>query len=61
MNRYGPNVSPCRKPAPISMKSVSQSGELAFTFVLDRASLWLRQFLWGNHRLEVFALSSFCI
>ena len=26
-----------------------------------RASLWLWQFLWGDHRLEVFAPSSLCV
>ena len=26
-----------------------------------RASLWLRQFLWGDYRLEVFAPSSLCV
>ena len=26
-----------------------------------RASLWLRQFLWGDHRLESFAQASLCV
>ena len=26
-----------------------------------RPSLWLRRFLWGDHRLEIFALSSLCV
>ena len=61
MNWYGTNASPCRTPGTMLKKSVSPSGERTFIFVFYRASLWLRQFLWGDHTSEVSAISSLCV
>ena len=61
IRRYGAKISPCRTPATMSKKLLSQSGERTFLPCFYGASLWLWRFLWEDHRLEVFASSSRCV
>ena len=50
-------MSHCSTPATMQKQSVFPSVERTFTFVFYTASLWLLLFLWGDRRLELFALS----